>query len=92
MDLYRKDWEVLADRGDVISAVAYGWVHIIVVALLRRTAANRCSCAKVEPSDDFLHQRVAQAGVLDPFDGLADEGLDQQRLAPASRGMPRALR
>ena len=31
-------------------------------------------------ADDVLHQRVAQAGVLDALDRLADEGLHQQRL------------
>src|SRR5215211_8875828 len=36
--------------------------------------------AHVEPAGDLVHQRLAQAGMLDTLDGLADEGLDQQRL------------
>jgi hypothetical protein len=34
----------------------------------------------LQPGGDVLDQRVAQAGMLDALDRLADEGLDQQRL------------
>ena len=38
---------------------------------------------------DVLHQRLAQAGMLDALDRLADEGLDQQRLGFLGRNAAR---
>ena len=46
-------------------------------------APSRVACLhapRLQPVGDVIHQRVAQAGMLDAFHRLADEGLDQQRL------------
>ena len=45
--------------------------------------------ASLEPGGDLLHQRVAQAGMLDALHRLADEGLDQQRLGFLGRNAAR---
>src|SRR5262249_60214518 len=42
-----------------------------------------------QPGDHGLDQRLAQAGVLDAFHRLADEGLDQQRLGLLGRDAAR---
>ncbi len=67
VDLQREDRKILADAVHVIRAVAHRRVH-------------RSSLPRPEPGDDLVHQRVAQPGMFDAFDRLADEGLDQQRL------------
>src|SRR5581483_9567900 len=45
--------------------------------------------SRAKPRGDLLHQRLAQAGVLDTLDRLAEERLDQQRLGFRGRNAAR---
>ena len=42
--------------------------------------AHVARLAPLQPGGHLVHQRIAQAGMLDAFHRLADESLDQQRL------------
>ena len=92
-----EDRKILADAADVIGAVGDGFLHVSPFArrpevpaeggLRRRTAGELRPRRK--PGDDLIHQRVAQAGVLDSLDRLADERLDEQRLGVLGRNAAR---
>ena len=71
-----EDREILADAVDVIAAVGDRGMHRVISRVF-------------EPGGDVLDQRVAQAGMLDAFDRLADEGLDHQRLGLLGRDAAR---
>ncbi len=45
--------------------------------------------ARLQPGHDGLHQDLAQAGVLDAFDRLAEKSLDQQRFGFRRRNAAR---
>ena len=76
VDRHREDRKILADARDVVGAVADRRDASVVLGAWprrRRKAGSRQAATLID-------QRVAQAGVLDPLDRLADERLDQQRL------------
>ena len=86
--------KILADAADVIGAVGDGFVHVDSarhpeVPAEGGVEGGRPDYSAPQARRRLIHQRVAQAGVLDALDRLADEGLDQQRLGFLGRNAAR---
>ena len=81
VDLHGQDRKIRANAVYVVGAVGRCWMHVNLDAA--------ALCPRLEPRHHGFHQRLAQAGMLDALDRLAEESLDQQRFGFGRRNAAR---